>query len=178
MKIEKLDRQATIVGKRISLRPLERDDATLVARFANDERIAQMTSSIPFPLPFDAAEAFVAAATADDRSKDVWAIDGSQSGEERLLGVISLEYLDRDQSEVNYWVAPEFWNRGYASEALGTLLNGNPHNNTSMVACVFQDNPGSARVLSVNGFSCLGEAEAFSLSRAAHVPTWTYLKSF
>lgn len=177
MKLETITRQPEIASSRVLLRPLKNSDAQLVAKFANDERVAQMTTSIPFPLSQEAAEEFVAEALAEDRFQDVWAIDGAKSGESALLGVISLKYLDRDQSEVGYWVAPEFWNRGFAGEALMALLEANPHANRSVVACVFHDNPASSHVLLGCGFACLGEAEAFSLSRAAHVPTWTYLKT-
>jgi RimJ/RimL family protein N-acetyltransferase len=177
MKPEVITRQSTIQGDRISLRPFQARDARLVAQYANDKRVAQMTTMIPFPLSLEAAEEFVARAQSDDRLEDVWVIDGSPKGQAALLGVISLQYLDRDQSEIGYWVAPAFWNRGFASEAVKTLLAANPHANRSIVGCVFQDNAPSARVLSGNGFSLLGEAEAFSLSRGAHVPTWTYLKT-
>ena len=177
MKLETIERQSRIPAGRFDLRPLLPSDAGHVAQYANDQRIALMTTSIPFPLSFEAAEEFVTRSTAKDRDEDVWAIDASLQGGTALVGVISLKYLDRDQSEVGYWVAPEFWNQGYASEALAALAHANPHGNRSMVACVCQDNPGSAKVLASNGFVNLGAAEAFSLSRAAHVPTWTFLKT-
>ena len=177
MKLETISRQPVIPGARISLRPLEKSDAKLVAHYANDERIALMTTSIPFPMSLEAAEEYVDTALSDQRIEDIWAIESLIDDTPALVGVISLKYLDRDQSEVGYWVAPEFWNQGYAGEALATLIAGNPHANKSVVACVFQDNPASSHVLESNGFSCLGEAEAFSLARAAHVPTWTYLRN-
>lgn len=176
-RIESDLRQPVITAERILLRPVEAGDAELVARHANDRRIAQMTCAIPFPLSLEAAREYVARAQEDDRVEDVWVIDGTPGGAEAFLGVISLRYLGRDQSEVGYWVAPTFWNRGYASEALRALLEANPHDNRSVVASVFQDNPASARVLTGAGFVCLGEAEAFSLARGEHVPTWTYLKT-
>lgn len=177
MKLETIARQSTIAAGRFDLRPLLPADAGHVARHANDLRVALMTTTIPFPLSFEAAEEFVARSTANDRVEDVWAIDASAHGGAALVGVISLKYLDRNQSEVGYWVAPEFWNQGYASEALAALVQADPHGNRSMVACVFQDNPGSAKVLASNGFVNLGAAEAFSLSRGAHVPTWTFLRT-
>ncbi|MBZ0128751.1 MAG: GNAT family N-acetyltransferase [Rhodobacteraceae bacterium] len=177
MKMQRIDRQPEFAARRLQLRPLKASDAAFVARHGNDERIAQMTTAVPFPLSAEAAEDFVSRAQAGDRLEDVWAIDGSVSGMDALLGVISLKHMDRDQSEINYWVAPAFWNRGYAREAIGALVRANPHASSSLVACVFQDNPASARVLTANGFMHLGDAEAFSLSRGCHVPTWTYLKS-
>jgi RimJ/RimL family protein N-acetyltransferase len=177
MKPEVITRQSTIPADRISLRPFRTSDAMLVAQYANDKRVAQMTTSIPFPLSYEAAQEFVSRSCARDRSEDVWVIDGSISGISALLGVVSLKYLDRDQSEIGYWMAPAFWNQGYASEAVNALLEANPHANQSVVASVFHDNIASAWVLTTTGFALLGEAEAFSLARGQHVPTWTYLKT-
>ena len=170
------DSQPVITGHGLLLRPLSPADAPLVARHAGDRRVALMTTALPFPMTAEAAADYVARARAPDRIEDVWAIDGSPMGAARFLGVVSLKPIDRGQSEIGYWVAPAFWNRGHASRAVAALLQANPHDNSSVVACVFQDNPASARVLTANGFECLGEAEAFSLSRGCHVPTWTYLK--
>ncbi len=170
------DSQPVITGAGLLLRPLVPDDAPLVARHAGDRRVALMTTSLPFPMTAEAAADYVARARAPDRIEDVWAIDGTPGGAAPFLGVVSLKPIDRGQSEIGYWVAPAYWNRGHASRAVAALLEANPHDNSSVVACVFQDNPASARVLTANGFECLGEAEAFSLSRGCHVPTWTYLK--
>ena len=81
----------------------------------------------------------------------------------------------RLQSRVGYWVAPAFWNTGIASEAVRALIAANPQESTCLFAEVFQDNPGSAKVLINNGFAYLGDAETYSVARAARVPTWTYI---
>jgi RimJ/RimL family protein N-acetyltransferase len=135
-----------------------------------------MTTTIPHPLPPGAAEAFVAQAMRTDTDEAVWAMDATDFGGSELLGVISLTYMDRGQSEIGYWVAPAMWNTGFASEAVGALVAANPLENTTIFGSVFQDNPGSARVLTNAGFEYLGDAEAFSVARGAKVPTWTYLK--
>ena len=92
------------------------------------------------------------------------------------MGLISLQRMDRNQSEVGYWVAPPFWNTGLASEAVEALVTANPLDNATMFASVFQDNPASARVLMHCGFEYIGDAESFSVARNATVKTWTYLK--
>jgi RimJ/RimL family protein N-acetyltransferase len=116
----------------------------------------------------------IARATAQDRTEDTWVIDGSAYGHAEALGLITLERMDRGQSEVFYWIAPAFWNAGFATEAVRALIAANPHGSDRIFAEVFQDNPGSARVLTNCGFDYLGDAEAFSVSRKATVPTWTY----
>ncbi len=174
MKLESIQAQPVIEAERFDLRPLRRSDLGLIELYGGDERVARQTSSIPHPLPPGAAEAFIARAQAEDRTEDVWAMDGTKAGTSELMGVISLERMDRNQSEVGYWVAPAFWNTGLASEAVRALVEANPMNNDTMFACVFQDNPASARVLTNCGFQYLGDAETYSVARGANVPTWTY----
>jgi len=84
--------------------------------------------------------------------------------------------MDREQSEVAYWVAPPYWNTGLASDAVQALVQANPMQNKTMFASVFQDNPASARVLTHCGFEYLGDAESFSVARDTTVQTWTYSK--
>jgi len=108
-------------------------------------------------------------------------MDGSATGLAEVLGVISLKRMDeakfaRGQSEIGYWVAPAFWNTGFASAAVRALIGANPQHNRTIFAEVFQDNPGSARVLTNAGFQYLGDAETFSVARGGRVPTWTYLR--
>jgi len=171
-----LDPQPVIATDRFVLRPLRRSDAGLIAMYTGDKRVAHTTSSIPHPLPPGATEAFIARVTASERAEDVWAIDGSAHGSAEVLGVIGLKRMDRGQSEIGYWVAPAFWNTGIASDAVRALLTANPQGVRTIFASVFQDNPGSARVLTNCGFEYLGDAETFSVSRNARVPTWTYLR--
>jgi RimJ/RimL family protein N-acetyltransferase len=168
--------QPVLAGERVTLRPLRRSDAGLIALYTADRRLAEGTRAIPHPLPPGATEAYVARALAAGRAEDVWAIDGTAHGLAEVLGVVSLTRIDRDQSEVGYWVATAFWNTGFASEAVATLVAANPHKARTLFAEVFQDNPGSARVLTNCGFDYLGDAEAFSVARNACVPTWTYLR--
>ena len=164
---------------RFVLRPVRTSDSGLFALYAGDRRVAEATRSIPHPLPPGAAEAFVARAMQRGGDEDVWVMDGTASGLPEVLGVINLKRMDearfnRDQSEVSFWVAPAFWNLGIASDALRALIAANPQNSRTIFAEVFQDNPGSARVLTNAGFQYLGDAEGFCVARGAQVPTWTY----
>ena len=176
MKQEPIAMQPVIETPRMLLRPLRPSDAGLVHFYAADRRVAEMTSTIPHPYPPGAAEQFVARATRPDRSEFVWAMDAAELGGAELFGLITLRQMDRGQSEIGYWVAPAMWNTGLASEAVRGLIAANPLGNQTVFASVFQDNPGSARVLTNAGFDYLGDAETFSVARNAKVATWTYLK--
>ncbi len=176
MIIDQITDQPLIQATRFVLRPLRRSDAGAVGLHMGDERVARATTNIAHPLPPGATEALVARALAVDRKKDVWVIDGSQEDQREVLGVVSLNRLDRDQSQLAYWVVPGLWNSGIASEAVNALIKANPQNNHEVFAEVFQDNAASARVLTNAGFQYLGDAESHSVARGANVPTWTYIR--
>ncbi|MBS1302772.1 GNAT family N-acetyltransferase [Loktanella sp. SALINAS62] len=167
--------QSSYHAGRFILRPLRTSDTGLISMYASDPVLARGARSIPHPLPAGVIEAMIARASQADRTEDIWAMDGSNAGHAEVLGLVSLVRMDRAQSEVFFWVAPGFWNVGFATEALRTLLTANPHAARQYFAESFQDNPGSARVLTNCGFDYLGDAEAFSLARNAVVPTWTYM---
>ncbi len=176
MKQEIFVSQAVIDAPRMVLRPVRTSDAGLMTLYGSDRRVAEMTTSIPHPLPPGAVESYIQSVTRPDRTEFAWSMDATGHGGSELLGVISLEQMDRGQSEIGYWVAPSMWNTGFASEAVTALVSANPLGNSTMFGSVFQDNPGSARVLTNAGFDYLGDAEAFSVARNAKVPTWTYLR--
>ncbi len=175
MKIDQIVNQQTIDTERFTLRPVRRSDVGLLSMYTADARVATMTRSIPHPLPPGATEAFVDRSMAEERSEDVWIIDGTLSGHGEVLGTIALKRMDRGQSEIGYWIAPAFWNTGLASEAVRGLIAANPNEDSAYFASVFQDNPASARVLTNAGFEYIGDAETYSVARATNAPTWTYV---
>ncbi len=175
MSFEDVIAQATIATERLCLRPLTPADAGLISMYGSDKRVAENTTTIPHPLPPGSTEAFIERSLAPNRAEDVWVIDGKDK-QNTLMGLISLERMDRDQSEIAYWVAPPFWNEGVAQTAVRALVEANPMENKTIFASVFQDNPASAKVVTNVGFAYLGDAESFSVSRDTTVPTWTYLK--
>ena len=177
MQMHPISDQQTIETPRFDLRPLRASDAGLLELYTGDARVALNTSSIPHPLPPGTTEAFIKRALDKDREEDVWVMDGLRTGAAEVMGVISLKRLDRNQSEVGYWVAPAYWNTHLASDAVTALVTTNPLANDTIYASVYTDNPASAKVLTNAGFVYLGEAETYNLARSATVPTWTYSKT-
>ena len=174
MKIQPIVNQPVIETERFDLRPMQRSDLGLIEIYASDPRVALTTSSIPHPLPPGTIDAFITRALSEPRDEDVWVMDGFKSGGAEVMGVITLSRLDRNQTEVGYWVAPAFWNTHLASDAVKALVTTNPLGNDTMFASVYHDNPASAKVLTNAGFVYLGDAETYCLARDAAVPTWTY----
>jgi len=176
MIMDEITRQQPIAAQRFVLRAPRRADAGAIGLHMGDARVAQATNNIPHPLPPGTAEAMIERARDPKMPEQLWVMDGDIEGGKGVLGMISLNRLDRDQCQLAYWVAPAFWNAGLASEAVGALIGANPQASHEVFAEVFQDNPASARVLTNAGFQYIGDAEAHSLARGATVPTWTYIK--
>lgn len=176
MKMEAIAKQPVIQAERCVLRPLAYSDKGTIELYGGDERVARMTRSIPHPMPPGAVDGYIERANSQDRLEDVWVMDGTSVGGPELMGIVSLQLMDRNQTEIRYWVAPAFWNTGLATSVIPALLAANPNDNDTIFAEVFQDNPASARVLTNCGFAYLGDAETFSVARNANVPTWTYSK--
>ncbi len=167
--------QLVIPTARFSLRPVRNSDVGLIEMFGEDKRLAEMTTHIPHPLPPGATAAFLDRVTKQDSDEQVWAIDGSKDGLGELLGMISMKKVTQNQSEISYWVAPNLWNSGLASEAVSAMIAANPSNDSSLVASVFQDNPASAKIVTNMGFVLIGESEVYSVARKAMVNTWDYV---
>lgn len=174
MKLEKIVNEPLIEAGRFDLRPLRQSDSGLMALYGGDERVARNTTTIPHPLPPGMVDSFIERAMDPNEPEDVWAMDATRLGGAEVMGFVSLERIEADQSEIGYWVAPAFWNTGIASAAVDAVLKANPHAAKVVFASVFQDNAASARVLTNCGFQYLGDAESFSVARNAKVPTWTY----
>ena len=168
--------QPTVSTERLTLRPVRRSDMGLVELYAGDKRVAGMTTTIPHPLPPGSTDAFVTRCLSGEGNETVWALDASETGLGELVGLVSLERMDRRQSEIGYWIAPIVWNTGVATEAVRALMSANPFDDAQVFGKVFQDNPVSARVLTNAGFDYIGDAEAYSVARGAVLPQWTYMR--
>ncbi|MEM9013225.1 MAG: GNAT family N-acetyltransferase [Pseudomonadota bacterium] len=172
------DAQPTLTSARLTLRPLRRRDAAAIARFAGDARVARMTTSIPHPLPAGAAEAFVAGCLSSEAAEVVWAIEADRDDGPGLIGLISLEPRPGAEREIGYWIGPPFWGRGFASEAVATLIADVFRRGgvARVIGTVFQDNPASARVLYKAGFLQIGEDRHACVARGEDVARWVFAR--
>jgi len=168
--------QPELVTLRLRLRRLAPSDAGLIQLYASDARVARMTTSIPHPYPPGGTEAFIARATSPSSRETVWALDtGTEAERNGLIGLISANATSDDAAEIGYWVAPAFWNAGYAGEAVDAVVREMTRRGFAAVtAQAFQDNVASVRVLSRAGFAYEGEGELYSVARGGMVPTFRY----
>ncbi len=167
--------QRDLITPRLRLRRLQTADAALVHLYASDVRVARMTTSIPHPNPPGNAENFVARAMRSPWPETVWALDSGNPGENGLIGMISLKRGTEGLADIGYWVAPAFWNAGYAGEAVEAVVReAAAEGIAALTAQVFQDNTASVRVLTRAGFAYVGEGDAHSVARGGMAPTFRY----
>ncbi len=107
-----------IVTKRLVLRPFSLADAKEVQRLAGNPKIAATTATIPHPYLDGMAEDWISK-HADWFAKGDsvnWAIE--HKTEKKLVGCVSIMINKANRrAEIGYWVAEEYWNKGYCTEA-------------------------------------------------------------
>ena len=154
--------------ERLTLRPGWIEDAPLLARAAGHEAVIRNTRRMPWPYALGDAEAFLR--TPQTPHTPALLAFAHESGAVRLVGGVGLSAMDGGGVELGYWITPDAWGCGYATEAAGAVL--------AMAAALriprvqarhFADNPASGRVLGKLGFRPTGE-QSLGESRARGGP--------
>lgn len=141
---------------RLTLRPGWPEDAPALARAIGHESVVTKLSKAPWPYREQDARAFLALPFSPGGVRLlIWAHENA--GEPRLVGGIALE-ADGEAAEFGYWLTPDAWGRGYATEAGRAVIAMARHALPSrrLTAGWFVDNPASGRVLAKLGFRTAG----------------------
>lgn len=78
----------------------------------------------------------------------------------KLIGLVNESGLEGDTVEIGYVIDPDFWGKGYASEAAGAVIDelfrmGFQH----VIAGYFEENPASRRVMEKCGMHPIAKTE-------------------
>lgn len=146
-----------VSGDRIDLRTYEEEDLSFVQRNKNDPRIWRwMTSQRP---PVDMSRMRTGFERRNDRSDS---FTGLVCSGEEPVGAVMLFQRGMDgasgRAELGYWITPDEWGNGYATEAV-TLLVEHAFDRRrlhKLHAHVNGANDGSKRVLEKTGFELEG----------------------
>jgi RimJ/RimL family protein N-acetyltransferase len=155
---------------RLLLRPGFPEDAPALATAIADEAIVRNLATAPWPYRMRDAEAFLARAR--DPILPSLLIFERTAGAPLLVGSCGLGRRPSGSVELGYWIATQFWDRGFATEACTALVD---IARTLGLACLegshFTDNPASARVLEKLGFEPIGIiAPRLSCARGVEAP--------
>jgi ribosomal-protein-alanine N-acetyltransferase len=144
---------------RLMLRPFAADDAPMVQKLAGEEEVARNTLAMPFPYLEGMAEAWIGTHINDfiEGKSAIWAIVLKDS--QQLIGAIGLSLqLQFLLAEMGYWIGKEFWNKGYCTEAVTSVLGYglNQMKLHKVTASHFGNNPASGRVMEKAGMTYEG----------------------
>jgi RimJ/RimL family protein N-acetyltransferase len=133
---------------RLVIRAIDEDDLPTFHEIAGRREVALMLASVPHPLSLDAAREWIAGRVYQAQpgfSAGIYRRDGT------LVGCIGLV---KQPTTVNYFLGPDHWGQGYATEALTAFLDwcAERFGLTEIRAGAMHDNVGSHRVLEKAGF--------------------------
>jgi RimJ/RimL family protein N-acetyltransferase len=108
----------TITTDRLILRPFHIQDAADVQRLAGDWSIADTTLNVPHPYEDGMAEEWIATHQPRFDARELVTFAITLRNDEQLAGALSLKISGQfDMAELGYWIARDFWNRGFCTEA-------------------------------------------------------------
>lgn len=162
------------VTPRLLLRPAWPEDAEAIFAGIGERKVVCNLARAPWPYTLESAREFLATAQPDRLPRFAITMPGKKGSE--LVGMAGL-HRDGEDIELGYWVAPNFWGRGIATEAVrGVLEVARGIGLRRITAGHFVDNPASGRVLRKAGFHLTGERRAqFSLARGKSSPSLRYV---
>lgn len=140
-------------GDRVTLRPVEREDAEFIQRGHNHPEVGV---SLGLDRPENESEAELSIESHEDDPLNVGLLVCLEDGEEPTpIGKVSLQDLHHTRPELSYWVVPEYQGNGYGTEAVEVLVDYafNAHEVRGLQAQAFAPNEGSVGVLETLGFT-------------------------
>jgi len=166
---------APLRTERLTLRPLQPEDAPDLHRLINDWEVVRWLSRVPFPYPRELADEWIASTHRQFAEGSAWhlAIVGQDGDTEVLVGCVGLtRQPETRRAELGYWIGRRFWGFGVAAEAAGRLARwGLAHLDLDRIfAHVLEENLRSAAVLRRIGLVEAGRGEAHFLARSAKLP--------
>lgn len=151
-----------IESERIILKNITFSDVKALQKSANDAEIVEMMNgTIPYPYKEEDAQNWIHKHTKDEILSNNIALAIFEKFHNVFLGTVSLRQCEvAGTSRLSYWIGREFWNKGYATEAVKSIIGyirQYNENISNIEAEVFENNLASKKVLKKLGFSNLGK---------------------
>ena len=167
--VPSLKERPELTTGRLYLRRPNDGDVAAIMNIAGDREIARRLARVPHPYGAADARYFLEQVVPVEW---VWAM--TPKGSDTLIGVVGLTPGSGEHTaELGYWLSPDHWRRGFATEAAGAAVSfgfgmlGLPY----LTSGYFADNPASGRVLEKLGFIETGRVMRPCLAAGADVPS-------
>lgn len=162
---------------RLMLRPGWAEDAPDLTRAIAYEEVVRNLGRAPWPYALGDAKTFLAdQASEPGRAGVSFLICAFDHGVSRIVGGIGFGRYDEEPYEFGYWITPDFWGRGYATEAGRAVIHiARTLRVPRLSAGHYIDNPASGRVLRKLGFQATGRVvPRYSRGRGGEVQCVEY----
>lgn len=150
-----LDSAFNIETDRLILRSFtEMDLNQHVAILSNWEVTKWLSSNIPFPYSLEEGKKFIAEAKANYNESDNISLSVIHKETSNHIGGVRVFSYLKEECEVGYWIDPEHWGKGYATEFLKAVCEWifSVGVTKKIIAQTAKDNIGSRRILEKQGF--------------------------
>jgi len=140
--------------ERLVLRAPRLGDAKSIAALANDRRIAENTSQLPYPYRLTDAHEYISRVS-QFATGAAFVITLRGGG---VIGGCGLMAPGDDNTEIGYWLGVKHWGKGYATEAVRAVIDHvfADHDCEALQSAARVTNPASRRVLEKCGFQWTG----------------------
>ncbi|NBW75387.1 MAG: N-acetyltransferase [Sphingomonadaceae bacterium] len=156
-------------SERLFLRPAWPEDWEELLGQVADEAVVKNLAKVPWPYTAEDARWF-ANQPQDQRLPHFFITLPTSMEPARIIGCIGLG-ADGNEVELGYWLARDYWGKGYATEAASAVISvARVLGHKRLMAGHFIDNQASGRVLRKVGFRPTGQIrQRFSQARGCEV---------
>lgn len=130
--------------------PNSEDTADLILYLNQTSEFADNTLTMPFPYTEESAQFWLKMIEDGFEKKDAFVFGIRKKENLKLIGGIGLHLVvPHQKAELGYWIAKDFWNQGYATEAAKTVVEFGFRilNLNKIYASHYPHNPASGKIL-------------------------------
>jgi 8-oxo-dGTP diphosphatase len=160
-------------GDRVILRPLGPEHLDALCTGANNRRVSETVSRLPYPYRRQDGEVFLRDTAQCHAQGDGLRLAIERAGDGAFLGVTGFNLAPDGSLETGYWLCEEHWGQGYGSDAIRQLM---AHGIETLgyqqvFAHVLEQNIASQKILLKSGFVAEGiEDQPFPLRPEGTAP--------
>ena len=147
--------------ERLVIKSPEIDDKVELTQLINDYDVVQWLSNMPFPYKQEDAEVFIEQSQEKILKHEIKTYMIFHN--KKMLGGIELRDFNGHSCELGYWLGKKYWGKGFATEAVGRLLElGFDELDLNEIYASYKvGNKASKKVLEKSGFQFYREKQEF-----------------
>ena len=159
-----------IKTERLNLKKIEKKDLQILVNHLNNWDVIKWLINIPYPYTLKDAEKWLDKSTKEELALNIYLRND-------LIGGITIDKRTSNKIPVlGYWLAKQYWGKGYATEACNSIISYFFSNNfeNKLYASHMLKNEKSKKILLYLGFQKVSEGKVFSLSKNTEVEDINY----